>query len=222
FVVPSYALLLVLRYAFDVSWPVIWLAASGLFLLLELPFLTLAGRLLFDPQTRLAPALRTAAARLPAYLGTGLLILIVLAARVVTFVGPWFVAAVYCFVPEVLTLEGMSGVSAMRRAQRFLVGRSGTGVATMLLRLGLMLALVLLGEELGQAALQVLLDVHLEVERLFQDGGSPFALAGLLAAIPLTATFRFLSCVSERSVRDGGCVHVALPGLSGERESTRP
>lgn len=128
----------------------------------------------------------------------------------------------YCFVPEVLTLEGMSGVSAMRRAQRFLVGRSGTGVATMLLRLGLMLALVLLGEELGQAALQVLLDVHLEVERLFQDGGSPFALAGLLAAIPLTATFRFLSYVSERTVQDGWDVQVALLALSGDRESTRP
>lgn len=222
FVLPSYALLLGLRYALDVGWPLVWLAASGLYLLLELPFLTLAGRLLFDPRTRLSPALRAAVSRLPAYLGTGLLVLLILTVSVITFVGPWFVATVYCFVPEVLTLEGMSGLSALRRAQRFLVGRSAAGVVTMLLRLGLMLALILLGEELGQAALQVLLDVHLEVEHLFQDGGSPFALAGFLAAIPLTATFRFLSYVSERTVQDGWDVQVALLALSSERESVRP
>jgi hypothetical protein len=218
FVLPTYVVLLALRYALDVDWTLVWLSAFGLALLLELPFLALAGRLLFDPNASLGPALRMAAGRLPAYLGTGILILGIAGVSVFTIVGPWFVAAVYCFVPEILTLEGMSGFSAMRRAQRFLVGRSGMGAATMLLRFALMLALLLLGEELGQAGLAVLLDVHLEVDQLFEDGGSPFALAGMLLSVPLTATFRFLSYVSERTVQDGWDVQVALLALAGKDE----
>jgi len=214
---PTWVLLVLMRYAFDFEWTWVWLSALGVQTLLELPFLTLAGRLLFEPKVSARAALAGALRRLPAYFFTQLLVMLIFAASVVTFIGPWIVATMYCFVPEILVLEGASGVGAMRRAQRFLNGRSGTGLATVLLRGALMATLVVFGEQLGQATLSVLLDVHMDVEELWEDGGSPFALAGLLASVPLAATFRFLSYVSERTVQDGWDVQVALLSLAGDR-----
>lgn len=222
FVVPSYLLLLGLRYALDLAWGWVFLAALALHTLLELPFLALAGRLLFEPAVSSRVALRAAATRLWAFAWTHLLVLGLAAASVITLVGPWLVATVYCFVPEIIVLEGSSGLQAMRRAQRFLTGRSGTGVATAFLRMALCLTLVVMVEELGQAGLGVLLDVHVEVDDLWEDSGSPFALAGLLLSVPLTATFRFLSYVSERTVQDGWDVQVALLALLDEAEARRP
>jgi len=215
---PSWLGLVALRHFAELAWGWVWLAAWAGHALLELPFLVLAGRLLFDSEVDTKSVGAAAVGRLPAYFGTQLLIFSLLLASVITVVGPWFVATVYCFVPEVLILEGQSGLSALRRAHQFLARRTVAGVATVLLRGMLMVTLVGLGELLGQAGLSVLLDVHLDVEQLMEDGGSPFALAGLLLSVPLTATFRFLSYVSERTVQDGWDVQVALIALAnGER-----
>jgi len=217
--VPSWLALVSLRHFADLAWGWVWLAALALHTLLELPFLVHAGRLLFEDEVSLAATLRTSLRRLPAFIGTRFLVFVVFLTSSITFVGPWFVASVYCFVPEVLILEGTSGLRALRRAQRFLLSRSGTGIATSQLRGLLMVLFAGLGELLGQAGLSVLLDVHLEVEQLTEDGGSVFALAGFLLSVPLTTTFRFLSYVNERTVQDGWDVQVALLALAApERE----
>jgi len=217
--VPCFLALLALRHFAGVGWPFIWTAAIGLHAVLELPFLTLAGRLLFEPEQRVLPALKASWRRLPAYLGTGALVLGLLVVSSVTLVGPWFIATLYCFVPEILVLEGASGLPALRRARGFLLGRSGTGIATLTVRFVLLGAFVLLVDELGHAALGVLLDVHVEMERLTADGGSPFALAGLLLSVPLMATFRFLAYVNERTLQDGWDVQVALLAVAGDVET---
>jgi hypothetical protein len=216
---PSWLVLLCLWHFADLAWGWIWFAALAFHTLLELPFLVLSGRLLFEQNPPLPAACRAALGRLPAYLGTQLLVFIVLVASVLTVVGPGVVATVYCFVPEVLVLEGATGLLALRRSQQFLARRSGAGLAMVGLRLTLLIAFVGVGELLGQAGLSVLLDVHLEVPQLLEDGGSPFALAGLLLSVPLTATFRFLSYVSERTVQDGWDVQVALLALASEQRT---
>lgn len=217
--VPSWLLLVSLRHFTQLGWGYLWLAALALHTLLELPFLVHAGRLLFEQDAPLKATWRSTASRLPAFVGTQLLILLLLVASLLTVVGPGIVAVVYCFVPEVLVLEGASGLAALRRSQQFLARRSGAGLAAAGLRLTLLAAFVGIGEVLGQAGLSVLFDVHIDTEQLLEDGGSPFALAGLLLSVPLTATFRFLSYVSERTVQDGWDVQVALLALSSQERN---
>lgn len=131
---PSWIALASLRQFAELAWGWVWLAALALHTLLELPFLVHAGRLLFEDEVGLSATLRTTLRRLPAFLGTRFLVFVLFVGSSITFVGPWFIASAYCFVPEILILEGTSGFRALRRAQRFLVARSGTGIATSQLR----------------------------------------------------------------------------------------
>jgi hypothetical protein len=53
---------------------------------------------------------------------------------------------------------------------------------------------------------------------LLQDGGSPYALAGLFLATPLVASARFLSYIDGRTRRDAWDVQVRFLGIKAEAQ----
>jgi hypothetical protein len=214
--VPLWLGLLALRHGLELSWWWVWPVAVALAALVELPFLVAAGAALFEPAPATREVLRQSAAHLPSWLAARGLVLGLLVASALLVFGPLFVASSYGLVPEVVVLERARGLSALRRARALLTGRSGSGSEALLLRLGMTCAFVLYGELLGQALLGYVLDVHAPVETLLEDGGSAFALLGLLAAVPYTTAYRFLAYTNERTRRDGWDVQVAFLRLASE------
>ena len=88
---------------------------------------------------------------------------------------------------------------------------------TVFLKACLTTSFVLLGETLGQAVWSFGLDINASSEELIDDGGSPFALFGLFAAVPLGTAYRFLSYINERTRQDAWDVQVAFLALARER-----
>lgn len=215
FLPPAFGALVALRW-YDAPWVSVWVTALVLAKLVELPFTVLCGRLLFEPEAPvravLVESLSVIGRVLLAYALYGILLL----ASLLLIVGPLFVGANYFFLPEVLALEKSGPFRAFKRSHQFLGGRSGTGVEGLMLRWGLLLSFVFLAEILGQATLQYVLVVHVPIESLWEDGGSPLALLGLFASVPYTAAHRFLAYTNERTRQDGWDIQVAFLRLAAK------
>jgi hypothetical protein len=218
---PAFLLSLALR-AGDLPWTAVWFVALILSKVLELPFTTLCGRLLFEPTAPLRQILGESARALGRTLVAYALYGLFLFASLLLVVGPLFVGASYFFLPEVLALEKSGPFRAFKRSHQFLGGRSGTGLEGLMLSLGLVLSFIFFAEILGQATLEYVLVVHLPIESLWEDGGSPLALLGLFAATPYVATHRFLAYTNERTRQDGWDIQVAFLRLAAKPRSTVP
>lgn len=216
---PAWILILVLRYGLEMNWLGIWLLTLSLLALLELPFAILAGQLLFDPAPSLRGIFRSSVQVLPAFLAAQLVYVSLWLASLLLIIGPLFVSGAYCFLTEAVVLERAGPIASLKRARKFLAGRSGTGLETALLRAALLIAFVTVSELLGQAILSFVLDVQVPIDTLWQDGGSPFALAGALLWLPYGTAFRFLSYANERTRQDGWDIQVAFLNLRARDES---
>ncbi len=212
--VPAWLGCVLLRHFFDCSWLVVWSVAWILSSLLELPFLSLAGLLLFDRQASVGRVLREALRLLLPFAMARTMVWVACAFSIVIVIGPLLVAAGYCFVPEALVLERASAWRSLGRARKFLRARSGVGIETVLLRSFFIIAFVLLAEMVLRSVVVDGLDWAIDDEMLFEEGGSTFALLGLFAAVPYTTTFRFLAYINERTRQDGWDVQVALMPLA--------
>lgn len=210
---PAFLLSLALRAA-NLPWSAVWFFALALSKIVELPFTILCGRLLFEPAAPLRQVLLESARALGRSLVAYAFYTLLLAASLLLIVGPLFVGASYFFLPEVLSLEKSGPLRAFKRSQQFLGGLRGTGVEGLMLSLGLLLSFVFFAEILGQATLEYVFVVHLPIESLWEDGGSPFALMGLFAAVPYVAAHRFLAYTNERTRQDGWDIQVAFLRLT--------
>lgn len=221
FLLPAYGFSLALRYA-DLPWSSVWFIALALSKIVELPFTVLCGRLLFEPAAPLREVLVDTWRVLGRTLFSFALYGVLLLASLLLIVGPLFVGASYFFLPEVLALEKSGPLRAFKRSHQFLGGRSGTGVEGLMLRVGLLLSFVFLAEILGQATLEYVLVIHVPIESLWEDGGSPLALLGLFAAIPYAAAHRFLAYTNERTRQDGWDIQVAFLRLTAKTRPAAP
>src|SRR5690606_656833 len=97
-------------------------------------------------------------------------------------------------------------------------GRDSAALQMMFTHLLLRVVGVVFVEILGQACLQHVLDVHTQMDSLFENGVSPFALLGLFVATPYSATFQFLAYTNERTIQDGWDVQVRFFGLAKASE----
>ena len=116
-------------------------------------------------------------------------------------------------VPEVVLLEGLRGGAALRRARRL-----GTTLARSMSALGMttvfgLFAAAVLADELGSAAVEFVLSLGSPVETLFEHGGSPYAVIGVLAAAPLFVTARLLAYVDGRAEQDGWDIQLRFQAL---------
>ena len=196
-----------------VGWPRVWLAVMAWSVLIQGVFTLLGGELLFASNVSLRRVARRFAWSLIGYL-TLLLVssarLLVLAMTVVLAPRAFATSAL---IPEVVLLEGLRGRSALRRGERL-----GATLSRKMLGFGLLVvfgtcAAAILAEALCWAVFNFLLQLGSPVGRLFDDGGSLYAVLGALGAVPLLTTLRLLAYADGRARQDGWDIQVRFQAI---------
>ncbi len=121
-------------------------------------------------------------------------------------------------IPEVVLLEGLRGDAALRRARRL-----GATLARPMFDFGIItlfgfFAAAVLADEIGSAIVEHVLSLGSPVESLFEDGGSLYAMLGVLAMAPVVATARLLAYVDGRAEQDGWDIQLRFQALKAREE----
>ena len=219
---PVFAGCLALRYAAGWPWAAVWAIAVAAGGVVQGVFTVAVGQLLFSEETGAARVLRLFGRRAGSYLVTLLItrVLLVLSC-VLFFLGPLFVWPRVLFVHEANLLEGAAPVPAMRRSGRVVAGRAVAAFGALLALLLIQAAFVAAGELLGQGLVADLLQLGAPFGSLRADGGSPYALAGLLLSVPYVATARFLAYVDLRTRADGWDIQLRFMAIAAGEGARR-
>jgi hypothetical protein len=217
--VPAWSGLVMLRFGLGLDWEWVWAAALGTTMLLEGAFTIAASKLMFAATLRTGDVLRDYVRRLPSYLVTLVLSWMVLALGWALFflvVPVFWAAARVAHVHEASLLERAGPFEALTRAGR-LVSRDMMATAWLqTLMLLHMAGFVLVFEAIGNMGIvDFVLQLGAPLGKL-EWGGSAFALLGLLAAVPYTATVRFLAYIDRRTRSDGWDVQVECMAIANE------
>jgi hypothetical protein len=216
---PIFAGCLYLRYGAGWGWVVVWVVAVVAGNLVQGVFTVAVGRLLFSEALSVGQVLRLFLRRTGSYLGMLFLSRLLLAGAAFLFVAPVLLAwPRLVFVYEVSLLENAGAVEALRRSSRFVQGRGASVFGILVALLLTQVGFVLTAELLGQGLVAEVLQLGKPFGSLFQDGGSPYALAGLLLSFPYVATARFLDYIDARTRSDGWDIQLRFMAI-GERDS---
>jgi len=199
------ALCLLARYGWGWAWAKVWLLAVGLSLLCEAPFTVAYSDLMFVPPAgvRLGSVLRRALARLPAFVFARVLTTLIHVAALSLVLLVLYTGSVFLVVPEAVLLEGAGPFAAIARSAQALRGRVMAGVGVVLALLLLPGAGALAGELLGSTVVSLVLQLGEPFGSLFRNGGTPWALAGFFATVPLVTAARFLFYIDLRTRKEG-------------------
>ena len=208
---PGLVACLVLRYAQDASWFTVWLVAVAWVTVSQGVFTVAASRLLLDRDTRARDVLKGFRARLFSYLGALFLsrMLLLFGASVFLLLLPsaW---TRMLFVHEASLLEGATSYEATTRSTRFIRGRGGIAFQVLMLILLAQAGSIAIAELLADGLLADVLQLGNPFGGTLDQGGSPFALAGLFVSVPYVATARFLHYIDTRTRTDGWDIQVRL------------
>jgi hypothetical protein len=233
---PAWIGCLALRYALHQSYWVVWPVAIVLQAILSGAFTVAIGRLLFEERAGLRAVLASFAKRLLPFLGALLLFRLPMAALIYVIVsagrlgaaeiianaiwlGPLgsLLLARRIFVPEVVLLEGGSAFSGRKRALQVIKRHFGQALGLVMWSAGALLACVGSAELIAQSVSRVVLQLGAPLGALLDDGGSPFALAGLFLAVPLIAAARFLVYINLRTRKEGWDIQLRFAALAAQR-----
>jgi hypothetical protein len=203
--------LMVLLPAFGLSWAIGsmfgwwwgWTATLTLSLFAQAPFTALASKLMFDENVRALDAFTESSNALPRLIFARLLQTIVVVSGFLFLILPaaWMGAGLL-FVPEVVVLEKGSGIPALLRAQRVLSGQFGDAMLGFLLLLMLFVAAPFLGDAVGHAILEDILEIQAP-DAFTVTGGGALPLLGFWLFVPFLATARFLIYINLRTRVEG-------------------
>jgi hypothetical protein len=205
----------------DVGWSWIWLMVAVWSVLIQGAFTLLGGELLFASNVSLRAVALRFARSLPGYVAVLLVSLARLFLLAMTvFLAPKAFAAA-ALIPEVVLLEGLRGRSALRRGERL-----GATLSRKMVGFGLLVVLgtcaaAILAEALCWAVFDFLLQLGSPFGRLFEDGGSLYAVLGALAAVPLLSTLRLLAYADGRARQDGWDIQVRFQAIRARDEVLR-
>jgi hypothetical protein len=217
--VPAFLVTAGLRWRFGWSWWVIWGIALVLGSLVSGVFTVAAGRLLFERTVAPRAILAAFAERLPTYVGA------LFIARTLTLAG-WMVVIPglfawirYAFVAEAVLLERVPSQRALSRSAWLSRSGGDDALGVLVMLVVMTLAIVFGVEQVGFSLVEDVLALPLSSDRLLEDGGSYFAVAGYFASVPWAATSRFLAYIDGRTRQDGWDVQVRLMGLEAKGAS---
>lgn len=216
---PCFAGCLALRYALELPWGYVWIAAISLGAVIQGAFTVAAGRLFFSAEVSAREALGAFAQRLPSYLIALLGSRLILAAASLTVVLPIIAWPRLFLVHEASLLEASRAGAAIRRSDRLAAQRFGAVLGSLLAMLGLQAVLVIVAELLGQGIVDDLLQLGEPFGSLLEDQGSPYALAGYFFSIPYAATARYLAYIDARTRTDGWDVQVRFTTIVAAAQS---
>lgn len=203
--VPAFAVCLLAHHLLHWSWPAVWLLAVGLGGLAHAPFTIACGEALFhDPrQVRLGSVLGRALRRAPSLAAVHVVSRLMNLMAVGVLILVPFTAGTLLVVHEAVLLEGAGPFAAIARSGRAVRGQGGAAF-------GIAVALFLLpvvGVLAGELSLNTLVATGLQLGEpfgtLWQRGGTPYALGGFFATVPLSAGARFLKYIDLRTRKEG-------------------
>lgn len=202
---PAFALCLLARYRWQWPWGLVWLLAGTLSLLCEAPFAVAYSDLMFVAPSglRTRAVLLRALRRLPAFAFARLLTALIHASALSLVILALYTGGLFLVVPEAVLLEGAGPFGAIARSARALRGRAMAGVGMVMALIVLPGAGALAGELVGNTAVSMVLQLGEPFGTLFRNGGTPYALAGLFATVPLVAAARFLFYIDLRTRKEG-------------------
>jgi len=202
------------------EWPLTWALALLLGGFAQGVFTIAASRLLFEAKPRALGVLLTALRRLPALFGALLLHGIMLCLGVFVLVGTFFVWVWHTYLYEAVLLEQQGPISAMRRAPALIKHKFGAALATCIGGACVIVLGVLSAEFLLGSIVDWVLQLGKPFGTLKEDGGSPYALIGFFAALPLVATARFLSYIDGRTRQDGWDIQLRFMSIAAADTSS--
>jgi hypothetical protein len=214
---PIAALLAFLRVGKHWPWPPVWVVCAAASLLVEGVFTVALGELLFKPpaEVRTRAFIGRFLRRLPVMIAVAIVRPVVLALAASLLIVPLFlVAPPTIFVPEALLLEGATPAKALARSRALARNRSGVCIGIWLTTLALPALAAVSLDFLLNAVCQYVLQLGHPVGNLFTDGGSGFAVAGALLAVPLAAAMRFLGYVDLRTRKEGWDIQLRFVALA--------
>jgi hypothetical protein len=199
--------------AFGLHWRSTWVLAIALGKLAEGAFTVAAGQLLFADSVATATVLAAFGRLLVPYIATRIWAFLALAACILIVVPFPSMVSRALFVSEYCLLEAASPNQCLKRGARLMrshTGRAfGLGFSLIVAQAGF----VVIAEALGQGLVEFVLQLGRPVGSLFDDGGSPFALAGFFLSLPYFTAARFFAYVDSRTRAEGWDIQVRFAAL---------
>jgi len=212
FLLPAFGICLAAQLL-GASWLFVWALAVGLRALCDAPFTVASGRMLFERGLGVGSVLRDVFRLAWRYFWATVLRSAGLLLSALPLITLPVVASRLLFLGEIILLERLPLDEALRRSDRFLGRRRGTGIETLLALCVLPLAAAVFADALGQAVVSDVLDLGTS-GGLFEEGGSVFALAGFFAATPFACALRYLAYIDVRTRREAWDVQVRFQRVS--------
>jgi hypothetical protein len=186
-------------------WAGPWLLAATLLAgpLLEAPFTTMSGRLLFEPQVAVTAVLRDTIARSPA------LLLLTVLRGTLGFV-PLIADAALLFVAEAALLERGSVTRSLQRSLSLAAAQPSPAMFGALSWYVLVGWCGLVGEYGGQTLVRDVLQLGEPFGTAWSGAVTPYLVCGVMAARPLHAIYRLLLYVDARTRGEGWDLQVGL------------
>ncbi len=207
---PCYAGCLALRYALHWSWVAVWVVALLSTSLLQGVFTVAAGRWLFSETLGVREVVAAFGQQLGSYFGAWLASRVILAVSTILFP---LAATRLLFVHEASLLERASLFQASSRSSRFIQGAADRAFMMWLAFGAIQIASAVLAEILCDGLVDGVLQLGMLFPPLRQELGSPYALLGLMLAVPYVATARFLMYIDLRTRRDGWDIQVRFMAI---------
>lgn len=215
--VPGLALY-ALHRTLQLGWGLTWFLLALWIVFVQGLFTLLGGELLFAEAASTRRVARRFFGALPSYLVAmiGSRILFALFALTLVLLPRGFAAST--LMPEIVLLEGLRGDAAFRRGRRL-----GTTLGRQMLDFGVVTLAALataavLADQLGSAVVGFVLSFGSPFESLSDDGGSLYAMFGVLFAVPVIVTARLLAYVGGRAEQDGWDVQLRFQALKAKEE----
>lgn len=206
-------------YVADREWQTTWTFAALLAAFAQSVFTVAASRLLFETRPRVGGVLLHALRRLPALLGALLLHGLFLLVGMFVLVGSMFVWVWHTYLYEVVLLEQQGPVAAIRRASALMKRKFGAGILVCAGSFTIVALFITCAEALGQGLFSFVLQLGKPFGALTEDDGSPFAVLGLFASLPLVATARFLSYIDGRTRQDGWDIQLRFMSIAASSDT---
>jgi hypothetical protein len=198
-----------------------WIVGITWTLFAQVPFTSLASRLVFEDTVRardvvkagLRESFRVFVLRILTLTATAL-------AFTMLFVPAAWVAIIFCFSTEVLILERATVGGTLGRSQR--VAQSDFGESLLMVVIGLVTTTgaVFLADQAGRAIIEELLQFR-GPPSIFVAGGSVLGLIGLFGIVPYVATARFFTYLNIRTRAEGWDIQTRFAALAARADEER-
>ena len=206
------------------SWGEVWLLLIPLCVLAEAVFTLALGEALFRPpaEIRAAAVVGKFVRRLPLLVFMQMLRLVVVLGCASVLVPLPLEGPRWLFIGEALLLEESSARECIRRSRALARDRLGFCLGLSVALLVLPAAMVMLAELMGGAVVGFVFQLGQPLGAVGDDGGSAFAVLGLLLSAPLAACLRFLGYIDLRTRKEGWDIQLRFASWAEREKAAQP